>query len=69
MLTFKEKTQKKVIYMDVYDFQEYHIPPLLSKKVNAEEKFHVDKKVRTFSSAHIDHPGGKVGLILTSCRG
>lgn len=44
-------------------------PALLQKKVNAEGKFHVDKKVKAFSSVHVDHPGGKGGLILTSRRG
>lgn len=34
--------------MDVYDLQEYHIPPLLSKKFNAEEKFHVEQKGQNF---------------------
>lgn len=43
--------------------------PPLQKKVNAEEKFHVDKKVKAFRSVHVDHPGGKGGLILTSRRG
>lgn len=54
--------------MDVYDLQEYHVSSPPPKKVNAEEKFHVDKKVKAFSSVHVDHPGGKGGLILTSRR-
>lgn len=40
------------------------ISPRPQKNVNAEEKFHGDKKDKTFSNAHVDHPGGEGWITL-----